>query len=303
MAAVLAQARAHQHEQIGDYLARIGGTPLLTAAEEAELAGRMRAGDRAARLIDAYGPDPELVAVAAGGRAARDHLIRANLRLVVAIAKRHAHRGMSFADVIQDGNLGLIRAIERFDHTKGYRLSTLAAWWIRKAIQQGIEHARTVRLPIGLQDRLVAVTRAEIEATHLLGRAPTEAEVAARAGVETAKLALLRRTPQDCVSLDLIVQDGQHAMTLGDMIEDPDSARAEQEIERAELKRLLAASIGRLAPRQALILKLRYGFDGYEEHTSRQIAEKMGLTPHWVRQLEKDALTRLRRALRQVWLR
>ncbi|MDA0634218.1 sigma-70 family RNA polymerase sigma factor [Nonomuraea sp. MCN248] len=298
-----AQAKAEQYDRLGDYLTRIGGTPLLNAEQEVELARRMRAGAHAARLAAAYGPDPELTALIADGDAARDHLIRANLRLVVAVAKRYAHRGMSLADVIQDGNLGLIRAVERYDPSRGYRLSTIAAWWIRKAIQQGIEHAHTVRLPIGLQDRLIAVTRAEIEATHLLGRAPTEAEVAARVGVESAKLAVLRRTPQDCVSLDLIVQDGQHAMTLGDMIEDPESALAEREVERAELRRVLAGLVARLAPRQALILRLRYGLDGYEPHTPRQIADKMGLTAHWVRQLEKDALTKLRRSLRHAWLR
>lgn len=300
-----AQAKAgpDHHDQLSGYLAGIGGTPLLTASEEVELARRMEAGAYAAHLVAERGPDPELAAVAADGWAARDHMIRANLRLVVAIAKRYAHRGLSFADVIQDGNLGLIRAVERYDHTKGYRFSTIAAWWIRKAIQQGIEHAHTVRLPIGLQDRLIAVTRAEIEATHQLGRLPTEAEVAARAGEETARLAALRRIPQDCVSLDLVVQDGQHAMTLGDMIEDPDGERAEQAVERAELKRVLAAALGGLAPRQQLILRLRYGLDGHEEHTTRQIAGRMGLTSHWVRRLEKESLTRLRRSMRHRWTR
>src|SRR5690606_2786716 len=185
-------------------------------------------------------------------------------RLVVAVARRYAHRGLSFADVVQDGNVGLIRAVERYDHTKGYRFSTLASWYIRKAIQQGLEHAHTVRLPIGVQDRLVALTRAEIEATHRLGRQPTDAEVAVQAGEKPRRVALLRTTPQDCLSLDVIVQDGQHPMTLGDMIEDPDGERAEREVERAELKRVLAAVLGGLPPRQRTILRMRYGLDGYE---------------------------------------
>jgi RNA polymerase sigma factor (sigma-70 family) len=300
---VSAQAEPGHHDQLSSYLARIGRIPLLTAEEERALARRIEAGARAARLAAERGPAPDLLAAVADGRAARDRMIRANLRLVVAVARRYAHRGLSFADVVQDGNVGLIRAVERYDHTKGYRFSTLASWYIRKAIQQGLEHAHTVRLPIGVQDRLVALTRAEIEATHRLGRQPTDAEVAVQAGEKPRRVALLRTTPQDCLSLDVIVQDGQHPMTLGDMIEDPDGERAEREVERAELKRVLAAVLGGLPPRQRTILRMRYGLDGYEEHTTRQIAERIGVTPHWVRQLEKESLTRLRRSLARKWLR
>ncbi|HEX4815463.1 RNA polymerase sigma factor RpoD/SigA [Nonomuraea sp. NPDC049480] len=289
-----ADAEPAPHDQLSDYLARIGRTPLLTAEQEVELAKRIEAGAYAARLIAQGGGEPELEAVAADGRAARKHMIEANLRLVVSIARRYAHRGLSLADVIQDGNLGLIEAVERFDHTRGNRFSTVATWWIRKAIQRGLEYAHTIRLPIGVQDELAKVVRAEIVATHRLGRLPTEHELAEEAGLEQAKLAALRRLPQGCASLDVIVGEGRHQTTLGELVEDVAALPAEHLVEHEALKDLLASLIDGLAPRQALIMRLRFGLDGHAEHTPRQVAEKLGLTPHWVRQLEKESLAHMR---------
>ncbi|MDP4510063.1 sigma-70 family RNA polymerase sigma factor [Nonomuraea turcica] len=287
-------AQHEPHEQMSDYLARIGGIPLLTAAEEVELARRMEAGAHAVQLMERGAVQPGLAALVADGRAARQHMIEANLRLVVSTAKRYAQRGMSLADVIQDGNLGLIEAVERFDHTRGNRFSTVAIWWIRKAIQRGLEHAHPVRLPIGVQDQLANVARAEITATHRLGREPTEREVAEEAGQTPAKLTFLRRLPRDCVSLDAVVGEERQS-TLADLVEDERGPSPEQALEEKALGKVLASLIDGLAPRQALIMRLRFGLDGHETQTPRQIAVELGLTPTWVRALEKESLALMRR--------
>ncbi|NJP88716.1 sigma-70 family RNA polymerase sigma factor [Nonomuraea sp. FMUSA5-5] len=281
-------------DQVSAYLARIGRTPLLTAAEEVALAERMDAGARAFRLLRQGAAEPALEDVVADGRAARRHLIEANLRLVVSVAKRYAHRGMSLADVIQDGNLGLIEAVERFDHARGNRFSTVATWWIRKAIQRGLEHARTVRLPIAVQDELAAVGRAEARALHRLGRAPTEQELAEEAGQAPARLAYLRRLPGSCVGLDVLAGEEHHRYTLGDLLADDGGQAVERLVEQRELKKVLGHLVEGLAPRQALVVRMRFGMDGHERHTYRQIAEQLGLTPQWVRRLEQESLTRLR---------
>lgn len=285
------------------YLVRIGRTPLLTAAEEVSLGERMAAAARAARLIRQGDPTPGLRDIVAAGRAARRHLIEANLRLVVSIAKRYAHRGMSLADVIQDGNLGLIEAVERFDHTRGNRFSTVATWWIRKAIQRGLEHAPTVRLPIAVQDELVEVARARARELHRLGRVPTERELAEELGRKPARLAFLRQLPGPCASLDAEAGEGRHRHTLGDLVEDDRNPATEELAEQRALKVVLDRLVDGLAPRNALIMRLRFGMDGHDPHTPRQIAEKLGLTPQWVRQIEKESLTRLRGHGRSYGLR
>ncbi|MFI7154444.1 RNA polymerase sigma factor RpoD/SigA [Nonomuraea sp. NPDC050022] len=289
------QPESYHLDQMGNYLARIGRTPLLTAEQEVELAKRMEAGVYAAHLIGQGATRPELEALAADGRVAREHMIKANLRLVVSVAKRYTHRGLPLADVIQDGNLGLIEAVQRFDHARGNRFSTVAVWWIRKAIQRGLEQAPTVRLPIGTRDQLAKIARAEMAITHRLGRTPTERELAEETGQEPAKLVTLRRLPRECVSLDTVVGEGPHRSTLGELLEDVQSLPAEQLVERKALTEVLTSLINGLAPRQALVMRLRFGLAGYAPHTPRQIAGQMGLTPHWVRQLEKESLAWMRR--------
>ncbi|MFG1949488.1 RNA polymerase sigma factor RpoD/SigA [Nonomuraea sp. NPDC048826] len=290
-------ARCHQEDTVNpqtDYLTRIGRIPLLTAAEEIELAKRMEAAAHAARLIEDGATEPDLEDIVADGREARRHLIEANLRLVVFIAKRYAHRGMSLADVIQDGNLGLIEAVERFDHTRGNRFSTVATWWIRKAIQRGLEHAPTVRLPIAVQDELAQLARAETRALHRLGRVPTERELAEEAGQDPARLSFLRRLPATCASLDVQAGEERHHDTVGDLVKDCRAPTVEHLVEQRALKKVLDLLVDDLAPRQALIMRLRYGLDGHDPHTPRQIAERFGLTPLWARELEKESLTRMR---------
>ncbi|MGR6919326.1 sigma-70 family RNA polymerase sigma factor [[Actinomadura] parvosata] len=290
-------------DPVRDYLARIGRTPLLTAAEEVELTQRMESAARAARLIGQGAPDPGLQDIVADGLAARRHLIEANLRLVVSIAKRYAHRGTSLADVIQDGNLGLIEAVERFDHRRGNRFSTVATWWIRKAIQRGLEHAHPVRLPIAVQDELAKISQAEVRALHRLGRVPTERELAEELGQKPARLAYLRQLPGTCASLDVEAGEERHHYSLGDLVEDDRTPAIERLVEQRALKVVLDRLVDGLAPRQALIVRLRFGMDGQDPHTPRQIAEKFGLTPQWVRQIEKEPLSRLRGHGRSYGLR
>ncbi|MEV4800372.1 sigma-70 family RNA polymerase sigma factor [Nonomuraea sp. NPDC049421] len=290
-------------DPVHDYLARIGRTRLLTAPEEVRLAERMEAGAEAARLIREGAGEPGLRDVAADGLTARRHLIEANLRLVVSIAKRYAHRGTSLADVIQDGNLGLIEAVERFDHRRGNRFSTVATWWIRKAIQRGLEHAYPVRLPIAIQRELAEVAQAEGRATHRLERVPTEREVAEESGRKPARLAFLRQLPATCASLDVEAGADRHHYTLGDLMEDDRTPAVAHQAEQRALKAVLDPLVAGLAPRQALIMRMRYGLDGHAPHTARQIAEKFGLTPQWVRQLEQESLGRLRRSGRPYGLR
>ncbi|MEO3876011.1 sigma-70 family RNA polymerase sigma factor [Nonomuraea sp. B12E4] len=294
---------AGPRDPVTDYLARIGRTPLLTADQEVELAGRMEAAAHAARLIEQETAKPGLEDVVADGRKARKQLIEANLRLVVSIAKRYAARGMSLADVIQDGNLGLIEAVERFDHKRGTRFSTVATWWIRKAIQRGLEYAHPVRLPIAIQDELVKVARAEGRALHRLGRVPTEREWAEEAQQKPARLAFLRGLPGTCASLDAPAGEERHQSTLGDVVEDDRVPSTEESVERQVLEKVLHELVDELAPRQALIVRLRFGLDGHDRHTPRQIAEQLGLTPQWVRQLERESLTRMRSHGRSYGLR
>ncbi|MEU8251558.1 sigma-70 family RNA polymerase sigma factor [Nonomuraea sp. NPDC048916] len=288
--------------EAADYLVQIGVTPLLTAREEIELARRIEAGVYAAHLVKEGVVRPGLEAVVADGRAARDHMIRANLRLVVSIAKRYAHRGLSLADVIQDGNLGLIQAVERFDHTRGTRFSTCATWWIRKAIHQGLEQVPAVRLPTGVRDRLAGIARAEATLTHRLGREPTWHEVAEETGQDERKISALRTLPRECVSLDTVVREGQPPSRLGDLMEDVRGPTPEQHVEGQALRDVLGSLMGGLAPRQALILRLRYGLDGHARHTRSQVAERVGLTGQWVRELEKESLDRLRHHGRRMGL-
>jgi RNA polymerase sigma factor (sigma-70 family) len=209
------EVEPYEPDSVGAYLTRIGTTPLLTAEEEVELAKRIEAGVYARHLLeqDPARPDAaDLAALVADGRAARDHMIRANLRLAVSIARRYAHRGSPLSDVVQDGNLGLIEAVARFDHARGYRFSTCATWWIRKAIQKGLETGRAVRLPAHVLTDLSALARAEQRAPGASDQA-----LADEMGRSATKVAELKRLAEPCVSLDVMVGEGRHRTPLGDL--------------------------------------------------------------------------------------
>jgi RNA polymerase sigma factor (sigma-70 family) len=292
-----------ERDLLGQYLAQIAATPLLTAEDEVWLAQRIEAGVRAAeelREADAGERDltpkrrRELDAVARDGTAAKDHMIRANLRLVVAMAKRHAHRGVPLLDVIQEGNLGLIRAVEKFDHTKGFKLSTYATWWIRQAIERGLaQHARTVRLPMHVVEELRKLGKIERRLQLDLGREPTAEEVARESGFAESRVDWLRRVGRQAVSLDTPVDETGETV-IGDLIPDTEVLQAADIAEYQALAQDLRRAIGTLAPREAMILSLRYGLHDGEQRTLEQVARHVGLTRERVRQLEKQSLARLR---------
>lgn len=288
---------------LGQYLAQIGATPLLTAEDEVRLARSMEAGLRALEELeraDAGEPAPtpdrrgELERAVRDGQAAKDHMVRANLRLVVAMAKRHAHRGLPLLDVIQEGNLGLIRAVEKFDHTKGFKFSTYATWWIRQAIERGVAtHARTVRLPMHVVEQLHKLAKVERRLQLRLGREPSAEEVAGESGVAVDKVIWLRRVGRDAVSLDTPVDETGETV-VGDLIPDTDVLQAPEVAEYQALAEELREAVGTLAPREALILSLRYGLHDGRPRTLEQVARHVGLTRERVRQLEKESLAHLR---------
>jgi RNA polymerase sigma factor (sigma-70 family) len=291
-------------DPVRGYLDAIGRTPLLTAAEEVDLAKRIEAGVYAAELLRRSKTDPaalaghdpaELTAVAADGSAAKLHMLNANLRLVVSIAKKHAHRGLALLDVVQEGNLGLIRAVEKFDYTKGFKFSTYATWWIRQAIGRGMaEQSRVVRLPVHVLDELAKVTRTQRELVQQLGRDVTAEEIAAVTGQSPERVADLRRVSRDPVSLDAPVGD-EGGSVLGDLVLDATAPAASEVVEREELSGELERVIDTLPEREALIVRMRFGLYDGRPHTLDEIGRHVGLTRERIRQLEKSALAQLRK--------
>ena len=290
-------------DPVRGYLDAIGRTPLLSAAEEVEIAQRIEAGVYAAGLLRRTaagegGPvehDPEdLALVAEDGAAAKLQMINANLRLVVSIAKKHAHRGLGLLDVVQEGNLGLIRAVEKFDYAKGYKFSTYATWWIRQAIGRGMaEQSRVVRLPVHVLDELSKVTRTQRELVQRLGRDVTVEEIAEMTALTPDRVADLRRVSREPVSLDAPVGDGGGSV-LGDLVLDATEPAASEIVERRELSGELGRVLDTLPEREALILRMRFGlYDGLPR-TLDEVGRHVGLTRERIRQLEKEALARLR---------
>ncbi|WP_067184907.1 sigma-70 family RNA polymerase sigma factor [Microtetraspora niveoalba] len=236
----------------------------------------------------------ELREIVRDGDAAKDHMLRANLRLVVAAAKKYGHRGWPLLDVIQEGNLGLIRAVEKFDYAKGFKFSTYAMWWIRQSIERGLaDKSRTVRLPVHILEQLSKVTRAERHLEGHLGHEPTEEEVAAAAGQTVEALAELRRLAHDTVSLDMVVgEDGE--TRIGDLIADAEVVPVSEVLECRVLAEQLRSLVDMLPDREAYIVTLRYGLGDGRTHTYQEIGDRLGLTRERIRQLERQALRSLR---------
>ncbi|MGW5685562.1 sigma-70 family RNA polymerase sigma factor [Nonomuraea sp. NPDC003754] len=279
---------------LGDYLKEIGGIPLLTAEDEVDLARRVEAGLYAAHLL-AHGDDrPELPALVRDGGQARDRLIRANLRLVVAAARRYAHRGLPLLDVIQEGNLGLIRAVEKFDYKRGYKFSTYGMWWIRQAIERGInDKSRTVRLPAHMAEEVTRLARITLRLAADLGREPGEAELATAAGRTVEQIKGLRRIARETISLDTPVGENGEA-SLGDLIADDDAPQVAELMELRALAAEIRGQVRELPVREAFIIRRRYGLAGGKVLTYQEIADRLGLTRERIRQLERQALRRLR---------
>ncbi|MFI6919934.1 RNA polymerase sigma factor RpoD/SigA [Nonomuraea spiralis] len=285
---------AAEPDLLGLYLKQIGKTPLLSAADEVDLARRIEAGVYAGHLIERGADTSELQLVVRDGRRAKDKLIRSNLRLVVAAARRYAFRGLPLLDVIQEGNLGLIRAVEKFDYARGYKFSTYGMWWIRQAIERGIhDKSRTVRLPIHVAEELSRLLRIGRQLAADLGREPTDGELAASAELSRAQVAALRRAGQEMISLDIPVGELGEGR-IGDMIADEDGLEVQELTERRAMSADVQHVVTSLPPREAFVIRLRYGLTGQQAQSYTEIAARLGLTRERIRQLERQALKRLR---------
>jgi len=286
-------------DSVHTYLKSIGRTSLLTAEQEVDLAKRIEAGlfaehklETATGLDEKFRRDLELVAE--DGRRAKAHMLEANLRLVVSVAKKYSDRGLSLLDVVQEGNLGLIRAVEKFDYTKGYKFSTYAMWWIRQAIQRGFaDSARTIRLPVHVLEMLSKLSRVERDMHQRLGREPTPEELAVELDRTPDQIEELLRTSRQPISLDSTIgEDGE--TSIGDLIEDVDAPEASELVDRQLMAEQLRSALDALTPREATIMAMRFGLYDGNPHTLDEIGRALGLTRERIRQLEKQSLSKLR---------
>ncbi|WP_413775571.1 RNA polymerase sigma factor SigB [Micromonospora sp. RTGN7] len=282
------------------YLNGIGRTKLLTAAQEVELSRRIEAGLFAEEKLATCTPvsadlRADLKLIVAEGRAAKDHLLEANLRLVVSIAKRYTGRGMAFLDLIQEGNLGLIRAVEKFDYTKGFKFSTYATWWIRQAITRAMaDQARTIRIPVHMVEQVNRMVRARRELAVTLGREPIVAEVARAMGVPEFQIIELISYDREPVSLDQAVgEDGDSA--LGDFVAAVDPAVTPGETAAdGELRKEVRIVLATLSQREQAVIRLRFGLDDGRQRTLDEVGKEFGLSRERIRQIEKVTLLKLR---------
>jgi RNA polymerase primary sigma factor len=286
-------------DSVHTYLKSIGRTSLLTAEQEVDLAKRIEAGLFAEHKLET---EPglsddlrrDLEDVAEDGRRAKAHMLEANLRLVVSVAKKYTDRGLSLLDVVQEGNLGLIRAVEKFDYTKGYKFSTYAMWWIRQAIQRGFaDSARTIRLPVHVLEMLSKLSRVERDMHQRLGREPTPEELAIELDRTPDQIEELLRTSRQPISLDSTIgEDGE--TSIGDLIEDVDAPEASEMVDRQLMAEQLRSALDALTPREATIMSMRFGLYDGNPHTLDEIGRALGLTRERIRQLEKQSLSKLR---------
>ena len=285
-------------DTIGLYLKEVGRVPLLTAAEEVRLAKRMEAGKTAQEELSQDGLNlekrAEMEEVVQDGLAAREHLIRANSRLVISVAKKYIGRGVPFLDLIQEGNIGLIRAANKFNYHLGHKFSTYATWWIRQAVTRAIaDQSRTIRVPVHMGDQINKLLRTAHRLTQELGRDPTTEELAAALEIPTRKAEEMLRVARRPLSLEMPTDDDGDS-ELGDFIEDEDISAPDEEVTFSMLRELLRGILQDLPPREVRILQLRYGLVDGETYTLEEVGKKLGVTRERVRQIEAQALSRLR---------
>jgi len=291
------------------YLREIGKVPLLTAHDEVELAKAIEAGLFAQemlhggfKMVGAGANGAELAMIADLGDRARQRLIEANLRLVVSIAKRYIGRGMVFLDLIQEGNLGLIRAVEKFDYAKGYKFSTYATWWIRQAITRAIaDQARTIRIPVHMVETINKMARIQRQLHQDLGREPAPAEVAAEMGIPAERVAEIQRIAQEPVSLQAPI--GEEDSDLGDFIEDADAVVPIEAAAFMMLQDQLEQVLDTLTPREQRIIQLRFGLLDGHPRTLEEVGRDFGVTRERIRQIESKTLVKLRHPGRAQMLR
>ena len=294
------------------YLKEIGKVPLLTADQEVELATVMSAGREAeARVAQAEAdgetiPEAEMAELKKqikAGEKAKQQLAEANLRLVVSIAKRYVGRGMLFLDLIQEGNLGLIKAVEKFDYTKGYKFSTYATWWIRQAITRAIaDQARTIRIPVHMVETINRVLRTSHSMVQKLGREPTTKEIADELHIEESKVEEVLKIAQEPVSLETPIGEEEDSH-LGDFIEDEKTTTPSDSVAFTMLKEQLLSVLDTLTPREEKVLRLRYGIDDGKPRTLEEVGKEFNVTRERIRQIEAKALRKLRHPSRSKKLR
>ncbi len=294
-------------DSISLYLKEIGRVPLLTAAEEVDLAKRMERGELAKERLDEGVEDPveyeQLLWEIRDGERAQEHLIKANSRLVVSVAKKYVGRGVPFLDLIQEGNIGLIRAVNKFDYTRGYKFSTYATWWIRQAVTRAIaDQGRTIRVPVHMYEQINRLTRASRQLVQELGRDPTTEEIAEVLEVTPKKVEQVIRVSQRPLSLEMPVGEEEDSY-LGDFIEDEEAQSPTDAASQQLLREIIDEIFTSLTPREVRILQLRFGLvDGYS-YTLEEVGRKFGVTRERIRQIEAQALGRLRHPSRSRKLR
>jgi len=261
------------------YLREIGQVKLLTPEEEIELAARIKAGDKKAR----------------------EHMIKANLRLVVKIARDYEGLGLPLLDLISEGNIGLMKAVERFDPKKGGKLSTYAAWWIKQAIKRALANqSKTIRLPVHLVDKIARMRRVAMELQEELGREPTDEELAAELGTTAARVAQMRTAAIRPASLDAPLSDDEDSNSFGEIVQDESAHTPYEELEEKTVTAMLRELLARLDEREAKILTRRFGLDGNPPQTLEEVGEQFGVTRERVRQIQNIALRKLRRMIEKL---
>jgi RNA polymerase primary sigma factor len=294
-------------DTVGLYLKEMARVPLLSLEEEVDLAMKLTDATEARRELREDGHDPEtrerLEAIIEQGREAREHLIKANTRLVVSIAKKYMGRGVPFLDLIQEGNLGLMKAVEKFDYTRGYRFSTYATWWIRQTITRAIaDQGRTIRVPVHMSDRIRRLykTARQLEQEH--GRKPTPEEIAKEMDLDARKVRWMLKVSWRPLSLERPVGEEEDS-ELGSFIEDESTPTPTQSAYQNLLREKVEEVLSTLTPREARILRLRFGLQNGRSYTLEEVGQKFGLTRERIRQIEGKALRRLRHPRRSRQLR
>ncbi len=310
-ASSLGESGGSAEDPVHTYLKEIGRVPLLNAELEVEIAQAIEAGNIAAAKLAAHelaeegeGPSVDLLSaeeqtrnrrLVRKGLKAKDELIEANLRLVVSIAKRYRNRGLAFLDLIQEGNLGLMRAVDKFDHTKGFKFSTYATWWIRQAITRAIaDQARTIRIPVHMVETINKVVWAQRQLLQELGREPAIEEVAQRVELPIERVREILRINQDTVSLEQPVGD-EDDFNLSDLIEDRGAVVPDDAATRSLLDAAVREALGHLSEREQDVVRLRFGLDDGKIRTLEEVGREFGVTRERVRQIESKTLAKLRR--------
>lgn len=304
------ESHSHEHldklagasaDPVKDYLKQIGRVSLLTADQEQDLAERIEAGLYAQHILDtaeegelSFGYKRELMWVANDGKRAKDHLLEANLRLVVSLAKRYIGRGMHFLDLIQEGNLGLIRAVEKFDYSKGFKFSTYATWWIRQAITRAMaDQARTIRVPVHMVEVINKLSRIQRRMLQDLGREPTTEELANELNMPIEKVEEVQKYGREPISLHTpLGEEGDSE--FGDLIEDTDAISPQDAVAFSILQEEFNQVLSTLSPREAGVIRMRYGLDDGQPKTLDDIGKLYNVTRERIRQIESKTMSKLR---------